>query len=145
MSKQTIECKLILAILLIVSGIAFAEIPEGYNTPIPPSIMTPDSVETRLGTLEFFDGVPTQETADNVMENLLFLRGIETFLNGIPATSIEAIRTGLLNLGAKEAPHRVVTEQPWVKDDKTTVIKALSTALGEGTRLEGFARFQLGG
>lgn len=25
----------------------------GYNTPIPAKIMTPDSVETRIGTLEF--------------------------------------------------------------------------------------------
>jgi len=90
---------------------ANAEIPEGYNTPIPPSIMTPDSVESRLGTLEFFDGVPTQETANKVMENLLFLRGVETFLNGIPAASIEAIRTGLISLGAKEANHLVVTEK----------------------------------
>jgi hypothetical protein len=88
-----------------------ADIPEGYNTPIPPSIMTPDSVESRLGTLEFFDGVPTQETADNVIENLLFLRGIESFLNGVPAASIEAIRTGLISLGAKEANHLVVTDK----------------------------------
>jgi len=90
---------------------AIAEIPAGYNTPIPSSIMTPDSVESRLGTLEFFDGVPTQETADNVMENLLFLRGIESFLNGLPAASIEAIRTGLIGLGAKEAHYLVVTDK----------------------------------
>jgi len=29
----------------------------GYNTKIPDSIMTPDKVETRIGTLEFFDGI----------------------------------------------------------------------------------------
>lgn len=44
-----------------------SKIPEGYNTPIPSSIMTPILVETRLGTLKFFDGVPTQETADKVI------------------------------------------------------------------------------
>ena len=38
----------------------------GYNTPIPESIMTPDKVETRIGTLEFFDGVPTKQTAARV-------------------------------------------------------------------------------
>ena len=27
------------------------------TTPVPPSITVPDSVETRIGTLEFFDGV----------------------------------------------------------------------------------------
>jgi len=85
--------------------------PEGYNTPIPQSIMTPDAVETRLGTLKFFDGVPTQETADKVIENLLFLRGIETFLNGIPAASIEAIREGLVSVGATEANHLVITDK----------------------------------
>ena len=33
--------------------------PAGYDTPIPESIFTPDTVETRLGPLEFFDGLPT--------------------------------------------------------------------------------------
>lgn len=87
------------------------KIPEGYNTPIPQSIMTPEAVETRLGTLNFFDGVPTQETADKVMENLLFLRGVETFLNGIPAASIEGIRRGLMSVGATESHHLVITDK----------------------------------
>ncbi len=111
MYNRWIESSLILMASLSVFGIAHGEVPEGYNTPIPPSIMTPDEVDTRLGKLEFFDGVPTQKTADKVMENLLFLRGVETFLNGIPAASIEAIRTGLMGLGAKEANHLVVTEK----------------------------------
>ena len=34
----------------------------GFNTKIPPKIMTPDTVETRIGTLKFVDGVPTAET-----------------------------------------------------------------------------------
>jgi len=111
MFKRAMENKLMLAISLLACGITSADVPEGYNTPIPASIMTPDEVDTRLGKLEFFDGVPTQETADKVMENLLFLRGVETFLNGIPAASIEAIRTGLISLGAKEANHLVVTDK----------------------------------
>ena len=40
-----------------------ADVPPGYNTPIPPRIMTPDRVDTRIGELEFVDGVPTSETA----------------------------------------------------------------------------------
>lgn len=31
----------------------------GFNNKIPENIMTPDSVETRIGTMEFFDGMPT--------------------------------------------------------------------------------------
>ena len=53
----------------------------GYNTKIPKSIMTPDRVETRIGTLKFFDGIPTKETAELVYDNLDFLRGVETFLS----------------------------------------------------------------
>ena len=79
----------------------------GYNTSIPEKIMTPDKVETRLGTLEFFDGIPTKETAELVYDNLDFLRGVETFLNGVPAASLEGLRLGQAELGATEC-HQVV-------------------------------------
>ena len=70
-----------------------------FNTYIPEKIMTPDRVETRIGTLEFYDGLPTKETAKTVFDNLDFMRGVETFLNFIPATSLEGIRMGMVGLG----------------------------------------------
>jgi hypothetical protein len=70
--------------------------------------MTPDRVETRIGTLEFFDGIPTKETAALVYDNLDFLRGVETFLNGVPAASVEALRLGQAELGATECHQAVV-------------------------------------
>lgn len=75
----------------------------GYNTPIPASITTPDRVDTRIGALEFVDGIPTADTAARVSENLLFLRGVETFLNCIPAASIEAMRRGNVERGVTAA------------------------------------------
>ena len=36
------------------------------TTPIPPSITTPDSVDTRIGTLKFFDGFPDDSTVQKV-------------------------------------------------------------------------------
>ncbi len=69
------------------------------TTDIPDSITTPDRVETRIGTLEFFDGIPTEETATLVYDHLDFTRAMETFLNGIPAASIEALRLGAASLG----------------------------------------------
>ena len=66
----------------------------GYNTKIPETIMTPDRVETRVGTLEFFDGIPTKETATLLYDNLDYIRGVETFLNGMHAASLEAFRRG---------------------------------------------------
>ncbi len=78
----------------------------GYNHEIPDKIMTPDKVETRVGTLEFFDGMPLPDTVDKLYENLLYIRGVETFLNGIPMTSIEGLREGIATIGA-DAPNKV--------------------------------------
>jgi len=72
----------------------------GYNYPIPEKIMTPDKVETSIGTLNFFDGMPDKATVDKAYDNLDLIRGTETFLNGIPATSIEGLRLGLIEAGA---------------------------------------------
>ncbi len=80
----------------------------GYNNRIPEKIMTPDKVETRIGTLEFFDGIPTKETAALVYDNLDFLRGVEAFLNGVPAASVEGLRRGMAELGATECHQAVV-------------------------------------
>ncbi len=35
----------------------------GYNNKIPERIMTPDKVETSIGTLDFFDGMPSGATS----------------------------------------------------------------------------------
>jgi len=79
----------------------------GYNHKIPAKIMTPDTVETSIGTLEFFDGMPKAETVDLLYDNLFRSRAIETFLSGIPATSIEGLREGMESLGA-DASNKVV-------------------------------------
>jgi hypothetical protein len=94
-----------------VTGPVDAKPPPGYNTEIPAGIMTPDKVETRIGTLKFFDGFPTKETSKKVYDNLDFIRGVEVFLNGIPAASLEAVRLGNVELGAKQANQVVIMDQ----------------------------------
>jgi hypothetical protein len=42
------------------------------TTPLPPGIASPAKVETRLGTLKFFDGFPDQATTDKLYDNLDF-------------------------------------------------------------------------
>ncbi len=100
-----------LAALFTSSIVRAEEIPPGYNTPIPSSIMTPDKVKTRIGTLEFFDGVPTKETAELALDNLTFLRGVEAFLNGVPMASIHALVEGYKSIGVTEANHMIVTDK----------------------------------
>jgi hypothetical protein len=82
-----------------------------YNTPIPSNITTPDKVETRIGTLEFFDGLPSQETSQKVFDNLDFLRGVEVFLNCIPITSLEGMRAGHEYLGVKDSNQMLIADQ----------------------------------
>lgn len=91
---------------------ALAQPPAGYNTPIPPEIMTPDKVETEyIGTLEFNDGRPTKETADKIYDHLLYLRAIEVFLNWMPAASLEAIRIGMVESNITEAHQVGITDE----------------------------------
>jgi len=69
------------------------------TTDIPASILTPDSVETRLGTLRFFDGFPDEETVQKVYENLDFQRAVQAYLAGLPAATLHAERAGYRTFG----------------------------------------------
>jgi hypothetical protein len=69
------------------------------TTEIPPSITTPDSVETRLGTLRFFDGFPDDATVQKVYDNLDFQRGVQAFLTALPAAAVSAMRKGIRMFG----------------------------------------------
>jgi len=69
------------------------------TTPIPPSITTPDSVETSLGTLKFFDGLPDKATVEKVYDNLDLSRGVQAFLTAIPGASMVSIRNAIRGFG----------------------------------------------
>ena len=86
-------------------------IPPGYNTPVPESILTPDRVETSLGVLEFDDGRPLPDTAQKLFDHLDYLRGVEVFLNLVPAASLEAMRRGQASMGAAKSNQVLIFEQ----------------------------------
>ncbi|ASP74820.1 hypothetical protein CDO28_22040 (plasmid) [Sinorhizobium meliloti] len=83
----------------------------GYNTKIPEQILTPDKVESSIGTLNFADGVPTAETAGKVYDYLDTLRGVEVFLNFMPAASLEALRMGNAEMGATKPNQALIFDQ----------------------------------
>jgi hypothetical protein len=83
----------------------------GYNNNIPESIMTPNDLKTRIGTFKYFDGIPTPETAEAIYSHLDYIRGVETFLNGIPAASLEAFRRGQASLGAENYNQVLIFDQ----------------------------------
>jgi len=74
-----------------------------YSANVPKSVMTPDVVQSeQLGELNFFDGMPSEETVKKVYDNLDFIRGVESFLSGIPAASIYGLLEGLKQAGVQE-------------------------------------------
>lgn len=79
-------------------------------TEIPPEITTPDRVETRLGTLNFFDGVPDKATCETVYDNLDFMRAVEVFLNTMAAASTHANLVGWRSVGCDN--HTVLIQTP---------------------------------
>ncbi|ADE54719.1 DUF1254 domain-containing protein [Coraliomargarita akajimensis] len=73
-----------------------------YTTDIPDGIITPDKVETSIGTLEFTDGVPSRETADKAYDFMDTARAADAFLKGMPAASVAALIEGAHSIGAVE-------------------------------------------
>ena len=43
---------------------------------------TPEQIQSRLGSLEFFDGVPTVDTVETVYDHLDFVHALNVFLDG---------------------------------------------------------------
>jgi hypothetical protein len=66
---------------------------------IPENIMAPDKLETSIGTMSFFDGVPDEASVDKVYDYLDRSRAVEAFLNCIPAMSMYSIREGMKEFG----------------------------------------------
>jgi hypothetical protein len=66
------------------------------------SITTPDTVETRLGTLDFDDGAPSAATAELLYDNLDFMNGVQAYLGAIPGASLAAMRRGFKSAGVED-------------------------------------------
>ncbi len=69
------------------------------TTPIPEKITTPARIESRLGTLEFPQGFPTDSTAEKLYEHLDFMHGVEAFLYAMPGASVHAAGRGIKSEG----------------------------------------------
>jgi hypothetical protein len=69
---------------------------------IPPSLVTPDKVDSRLGRLEFKDGAPNKVTIDKLYDQIDFTHAYNTFLNTLSGVSIHAARKGLQSIGVQD-------------------------------------------
>ena len=69
------------------------------STPTPPGIASPDKIETRFGTLNFFDGFPDKSSVEKLYDNLDFQRAVQAYLLAIPAVNQAGNRNAILKLG----------------------------------------------
>ena len=100
-TKQLFTIALTLVIVISLVPASWAKPPRmKMTTDIPASVTAPDKVKTSIGTLNYFDGVPTEKTVDTVYDYLDRSRAVEVFLNSIPAMSMYAIREGQASVGA---------------------------------------------
>ncbi len=75
-----------------------------YSTEIPANVVTPDRTETRLGTMEFVDGFPTEATAQEVWDHMDFSSAVEAMIMTTPASSLQAFRKGIQKWGPTTRP-----------------------------------------
>jgi hypothetical protein len=68
---------------------------------IPLSLVTPDKVETRIGTLDFKDGAPSKATLEKVYNNLDYTYAFRAFMDNLRGVSIHALRAGMMSIGMK--------------------------------------------
>ncbi|SHF09123.1 Uncharacterized conserved protein [Kaistia soli DSM 19436] len=88
---------------------------------LPPSLVTPDRVETSVGTLDFKDGAPSQATADKVFDALDFTHGLDAFLNSFGGASAYALGKGFREVGAED---NAVVIFPELMDAKSLFLTA---------------------
>ena len=87
---------------LMVLAIAATARAEEAATPVPPSLITPDQVDSRAGPLEFKDGAPSAATAGKLYDNLDFTHAYDAFVNTFQGVNMAAIHEGFQSVGVKD-------------------------------------------
>lgn len=110
------------------TGMATAqEIPDmKMTTEIPEGVTTPDNIQTRVGELNFFDGVPDAESAQKVYNLLDFTHAYQTFLDGTKIASMDGIRKGILEFGPANTTAVLFEE---LMDSKALFLTANTTSV----------------
>jgi len=75
------------------------------------SLSVPDKIETPVGKLEFFDGVPTDATVDALYDNLDRMRAVEVFLDNVGALSVYGVIAGNAGIGISQPNQLAVAEK----------------------------------
>jgi hypothetical protein len=97
---RTLSALALLAGAFSLGGALHAAAEDGFKA--PDYLITPDELESSIGTLEFNDGAPTQETADKAWDALDFNNALSVYLNSYGGASAHAIHKGFLDAGIED-------------------------------------------
>jgi len=92
-------------------------------------VSTPDRLSTPFGELEFFDGVPKQDSVQSIFDGLDLVRGITAFLTTVPGASLAAMRRGLRTAGV-DSPDRIGYTDPKCNSDSIYLTPNTETTYG---------------
>jgi hypothetical protein len=92
-----------------------------FTTPMPPGVVAPDSVETRLGTLKMFGGFPDKDSVQKLYDNLDFQQAVQAYLLAMPVVNQVGNRDGILSLGP---PNTTVPIWETMVDSRTIELTA---------------------
>ncbi|WP_424929343.1 DUF1254 domain-containing protein [Amaricoccus tamworthensis] len=110
--------------LMVMSGPGAAQM--AMTTDIPDGITTPDNIETQLGDLNFFDGVPDADTTGKVYSLYDFTNAYVAYLDGLKIASMDAMRRGLLSQGPANT---TVLQFAEFMDSRTLFLTANTTSV----------------
>jgi hypothetical protein len=98
---------------------------------------TPDSVQTRIGTIKFERGNPTEETTKKLFDELDYQRAVQAYLWAYPVVSFESIRIATKrDLGA-ELNDMIIADKfadprgLWLTANDTTIYAQTNVDLGK--------------
>ena len=126
MKRKYVIC-LVSAMTLIFTFSAWAKETQKpkYSADVPESLLTPDKVKTEfLGTLKFFDGVPSEATVKKTYDFLDLSRGVDALLNGMPANSVYALLEGFKEAGIQPSDLGITED---LMDTRSLFLTAQST------------------
>ncbi len=89
--------------------------------PIPKDIPTVEKVKSKIGTLEFPLGYPTNETAQLLEDEMFYINAINAYNNTIQGASLWALRKGFAELGVMDGDFIV---SPEMVDGKSLMLTA---------------------
>jgi hypothetical protein len=77
---------------------------------IPRNLLTPDELESSLGTLSFTDGAPSADTVETIRDHLDYVKALDAFMKAHQGVSTWALRKGFIEAGADDNDFIIFSE-----------------------------------